>query len=208
LPDLARPTSRAVRLSAADRRAQLLDVTKRIVGDDGLHAVSIDRVAREAGISRPVVYEHFSNLSGLLHSLLAHEAECAGRQLATVLQRLAPDGRDPAGLLLDALEGYLEVVRSEPVTWRLVLTPPEGAPAVLRARIEQTRGEVVAQIANLLSSAFARSGGQTSPDTELTAHSMAALADYWSRLMLADPGKFTVERFLVHARWALSRFTR
>ena len=196
---------RAGRLTRPERREQLLDVTKRIWGEDGMHAVSIDRVAREAGITRPIVYEHFSNLAGLLDALLTREAARAGEQLARVVQ-LAPDGKEPAEILLGALAGYLEAVRDEPVTWQLVLTPPEGAPEIMRDRIEQAREAIIAQLATLLQSTFAQRGGTTTPDAELTAHSMSALSDYWSRLMLRDPEQFTVERLLAHARWALSRF--
>ncbi|HEX6944950.1 MAG TPA: helix-turn-helix domain-containing protein, partial [Casimicrobiaceae bacterium] len=48
-------------MSAEARREQLLDVTKAIVAEHGFHAVSIEGVAREAGISRPIVYGHFDD---------------------------------------------------------------------------------------------------------------------------------------------------
>jgi AcrR family transcriptional regulator len=142
----ARALTRPSRLTAERRREQILDVTTRIVGEHGVHAVSIDRVAREAGISRPIVYEHFSNLSGLLHALLARETNRAGAQLAEVLVRLTPGGQDPTELLLEALAGYLDMVRADPITWRLILTPPEGAPKQPRARIEQAREATIAQL--------------------------------------------------------------
>src|SRR4051794_7822017 len=65
-------TSRAMatRMSAAERREQLLDATKAIVVADGFHAVSIEAVAREAGITRPIVYGHFDDLGGLLEALV------------------------------------------------------------------------------------------------------------------------------------------
>jgi AcrR family transcriptional regulator len=201
-----RPTKpRPVRLTGPERREQLLDVTKRIVGEDGLHAVSIDRVAREAGITRPIVYEHFSNLAGLLDALLTREATFAREQLATAL-RLVPDGREPAEVLLGALAGYLQAVLDEPVTWQLVLTPPEGAPEFIREHIENDRLAIIDQLALVLRSAYATSGGQTTPDAELTAHTLSAMSDYWSRLMLRDPQTYTMDRLLTHARWALSRF--
>jgi AcrR family transcriptional regulator len=195
-----------VRLPRSERRAQLLDVTKRIVGEHGLHAVSIDRVAREAGISRPIVYEHFSDLGGLLHALLDREGKRALEQLTAVLPREPDTGGDVLDVLLEALSGYLRAVQSDPVAWRLVLMPPEGAPEFLHARIAQARSAVVALLARLIENAFAPRGGQRSPDPELTAHSMSALADHWARLLLTHPEQFDLERILVHARWAISRF--
>jgi AcrR family transcriptional regulator len=167
--------------------------------------VSIDRVAREAGISRPIVYEHFSDLGGLLGALLDREGNRALQQLATFMPR-APDGEPVLDVLLTALTGYLEAVRSDPVTWRLMLMPPEGVPEFLRDRIERARAAVVAQLAALIEQTYEPHGGQRSPDPELTASSMSALADHWARLMLTDPTRFGIDRVLVHARWALGRF--
>ena len=195
-----------LRLPRAERREQLLDVTKQIVGEHGLHAVSIDRVAREAGVSRPIVYEHFNDLSGLLTALLEREASRALEQLNQFMPTDAGTGTELLDILMAALTGYLEAVRADPVTWRLVLMPPEGAPEFLRERVELGRAAVVAQLAALIEQAFEPWGGQRTPDAELTAYSMSALADSWARLMLTDPERFDLDRILVHARWALSRF--
>lgn len=200
---VSKPTQR---LPRAQRREQLLDVTKRIVGADGLHAVSIERVAREAGITRPIVYEHFSDLGGLLEALLDREGERALGQLGSFLPRPGDDLEQLLDLLLGALAGYLAAVRADPVTWRLILMPPEGAPEFLRDRVERGRAAIVSELADLIARAYEPAGGQTSPDPELTAGSMSALSDHWARLMLTDPDRFTPERILEHARWALARF--
>jgi len=194
------------RLPRAERREQLLDVTKEIVGEHGLHAVSIDRVAREAGVSRPIIYEHFNDLGGLLNALLDREGNRALAQLATFMPTAAGEGTELLDVLLAALTGYLEAVRSDPITWQLMLMPPEGAPEFLRERVEQARAAVVAQLAALVEQAFEPWGGQRTPDPELTAYSMSTLADTWARLLLTDPDRFDLERILVHARWALGRF--
>jgi AcrR family transcriptional regulator len=136
---------RAIRMPAQQRREQLLDVTKRIVAEYGFHEVSIERVAREAGISRPIVYGHFEDLGGLLEALVEREGARALAQLAQVLP--ADLGRrEPLRQLLAALRGYLEAVRSDPATWRLVLMPPEGAPPILHEQIGRGRAAVVAQL--------------------------------------------------------------
>src|SRR5436309_2238732 len=119
------------RMTASERREQLLDVTKAIVAERGFHAVSIEAVAREAGITRPIVYGHFTDLQGLLEALVEREGERALAQLASVLP-VDLDRRDPRQQLLAGLHGYLEAVQADPATWRLVLMPPEGAPEILR----------------------------------------------------------------------------
>src|SRR5204862_8269259 len=55
---MATPAASPTRMTASERREQLLDVTKAIVAEHGFHAVSIEAVAREAGITRAIVYGH------------------------------------------------------------------------------------------------------------------------------------------------------
>ena len=187
-------------MSSAERREQLLDVTKAIVAERGFHAVSIEAVAREAGITRPVVYGHFQDLQTLLEALVEREGERALAQLAKVLPTDLTTG-DPRELLLAGMGGYLEAVQADPVTWRLVLMPPEGAPPVLRERVERGRAAVVAALAGTVGPALGPDRG--SPDPELTARMMSALSDEGARLVLTDPEAFPPERILRHTRWFL-----
>ena len=188
------------RLSGGERREQLLDVTKVIVARDGFHAVSIEAVAREAGITRPVVYGHFGDLPALLEALVEREGARALGQLATVLPTNLTEG-DPREKLLAGMRGYLEAVQADPVTWRLVLMPPEGAPVVLREQIEQGRAAVVAVLAGTVGPSLGP--GRASPDPELTARMISTLADESARLVLTDPERFPPERILEHTRWFL-----
>src|SRR5436309_15969064 len=118
-------------MSAAERREQLLDVTKQLVGEQGFHGVSIEAIARRAGITRPVVYGHFKDLDELLEAMLEREGSRALGQLAEVLPAHWSSGGDAREGLLAGLRGYLETIKADPITWRLVLMPPEGAPQVL-----------------------------------------------------------------------------
>jgi AcrR family transcriptional regulator len=186
------------RLSASARREQLLDVTKRLVADEGFHAVSIDGVARRARISRPIVYEHFGDLRGLLDALVERETLRALEQLREFLPTDL-GSRRPRDVLLGALRGYLAAARADPETWRLVLMPPEGAPASLRARIGAGRAAVIAQLTDALGP------GLAAPDPELTARMLSALADESVRLLLTEPERFGEERILRLAEWVLGR---
>ncbi|HWF24782.1 MAG TPA: TetR/AcrR family transcriptional regulator [Solirubrobacteraceae bacterium] len=185
-------------MTGAERREQLLDVTKAIVGEAGFHAVSIEAVARRAGITRPVVYGHFNDLSGLLEAMLARETARANAQLTRILPPYTWQGSSRE-LLLGALRGYLEAVRSDPVTWRLVLMPQEGAPEMLRDQIGHGRDAVLAVLAELVRPGFAP--GRPPPDPELMARTLSALADEAARLILTDPEQFPIDRVMDHAAW-------
>jgi AcrR family transcriptional regulator len=189
------------RMTAEARREQLLDVAKAIVVDRGFHAVSIEAVAREAGISRPIVYGHFQDLDGVLEALIAREGQRALAQLGEVLPA-ALAVRDPRKRLVAALAGYLEAVRADPQTWQLVLMPQEGAPGALHERIAQGRAAVVDQLAAALGPG---SGAAESPDPELMARLLTALADEAARLQLTDPARYPAERIIALAEWLLAK---
>jgi AcrR family transcriptional regulator len=191
-----------MRMSGPERREQIHGVTRAIVGERGFHAVSIEAVARAAGITRPIVYEHFESLGGLLNALVRRESARALAQVSAALPAALGTG-DPGEQLLAALRGYLDAVRSDPITWRLVLMPPEGAPELLRERIAAGRAMVVARLAESVRPGFGPGG--ESPDPELTARMLSALADEAARLLLTDPEHFPVERILAQTRWILDQ---
>jgi AcrR family transcriptional regulator len=190
------------RMTGAERREQLLDVTKAIVGEAGFHAVSIEAVARRAGITRPVVYGHFHDLGGLLEAMLGRETARAQAQLARILPPETWEG-GPREMLLGALTGYLEAVRADPITWRLVLMPQEGAPELLHEQIVEGREAVLAILAELVRPGLAP--GRASPDPALTARMLSTLADEAARLTLTDPEHYPVARLMNHAAWLIDQ---
>jgi AcrR family transcriptional regulator len=189
-------------MSSQERREQLLDVTATLVVNGGFQAASILSVARAGGISRPIVYEHFGDLSGLLSALIRRETARARSQVAESALTHLDDG-DPIELMLESLRVYLTAVEQHPTTWKLVLMPPEGAPETLRRSIVSGRAAVLRKLAEAVSSGLAP--GQMTPDPELTARTLSAIADEYARLILTDPGRFPVRRLLDQARWFLSQ---
>jgi len=190
------------RLSAGERREQLLDVTAEMLGESGFHALSIQSVARAAGVSRPIVYEHFGDLGGLLEALVKREMARAGEQISkTALEDLSHG--DPTELMLASLSTYLNAVERHPSTWRLVLTPPEGAPELLRKSIVQGRAAVLDGLRDAVRPGLRR--GEKAEDPDMTARTLSAIADEYARLVLADPKRFPPERLLTHARWFLGQ---
>ncbi len=197
------PVTSKARLSAAERREQLLDVTKELVGEQGFHDVSIEAIARRAGITRPVIYAHFEDLDALLAAMLQREAIRAISQLGSILPTELPADGDRAGALAAALRGYLETIRADPVTWRLVLMPPEGAPQVLREQVERGRDGVVEALAQVVGPGIAPE--RPSPDPALTARLLSAISDELARLLLTDPETYPLERLMDHAEWLLGQ---
>jgi AcrR family transcriptional regulator len=60
-------------MTGQERREQLLDVGRSLFADKGFEAVSVEEIAAKAGVSKPVVYEHFGGKEGLYAVLVDRE---------------------------------------------------------------------------------------------------------------------------------------
>ena len=70
-----------VRMTGRERREQLLDVGRALFAEKGFEATSIEEIAARAGVSKPVVYEHFGGKEGLY-------AVVVDREMSDLLDRL------------------------------------------------------------------------------------------------------------------------
>ena len=62
-------------MTGTERRAQLLDIGRRLFAERGLEGTSIEEIAAQAGVSKPVVYEHFGGKEGLYAVVVDREVE-------------------------------------------------------------------------------------------------------------------------------------
>src|SRR5262249_10702178 len=69
------PAARRPRLAASARRAQLVDVGRALFAERGYEATSVEEIAERAGISKPIVYEHFGGKEGLYAVIVDREVE-------------------------------------------------------------------------------------------------------------------------------------
>jgi AcrR family transcriptional regulator len=190
----------SLRLTAPARREQILDTAETIVQEHGFHALSIDRVAREAGITRPVVYTHFGDLDGVLNAVVDRANQRTLEALARIVPT-EPEERTPAAFLESALARFLETVRADPETWRLALLPPESAPRLVGERIARDRVAMIERLATI-----ARPWLGEGIDPDLVAHAFVAVAEEAARMVLADPDGAQAERILDHVHRLLRTF--
>lgn len=199
---MPQPKTKSRRMTATARREQLLDVTTQLVAEEGFQRISVESVARAAGITRPIVYGHFGDLQGLLEAVVQREMDRALTQVSeTALTELTQG--EPRELMIESLSSFLHAVQTHPTTWSLVLTPPEGAPQILRKSIAHGRAAVLAQLADAVRPALAAQPDP--PDAELTARILSAISDEYARMVLEDPERFSPERLLEHIGWILDR---
>jgi AcrR family transcriptional regulator len=97
------------------RRQQLLDVADRVVQARGPR-VSMDEIASQAGITKPVLYRHFGDKDGLYEALTRRYVDVLARAL-----RPAVETDDPRSRLAAAIDAYLSYVEREPERYRFLL---------------------------------------------------------------------------------------
>jgi len=72
---VAKTPGRSRRLTAAARRAQLIDIGRTVFAKRGFEATSVEEIAARAKVSKPIVYEHFGGKEGLYAAIVDHEVE-------------------------------------------------------------------------------------------------------------------------------------
>lgn len=193
----------APRMAPAERREQLVDAALEVILEQGYGGVSIEAIARRAGVTRPVVYDHFANLGSLLHTLVQREERISVEQLEEVVPADLGD-RDPIEVLADGVRRFLEAVASRPATWRIILLPLEGTPEVVREHVETNRARTQERIANIVRWALQRQELPDDLDVELTARAIRVLSEDAGRTLLTDPKSYPPERYERFVRQVLA----
>jgi AcrR family transcriptional regulator len=170
--------SKGIRLPRNERRAQLLDVSREVFVQLGYHAAAMDDIAERAGVSKPVLYQHFP---GKLELYLALLEEGTEQLVASVRTALASTHENHERV--DALvAAYFSFVDAPDGVFRLVFESDLTQESAVRKRIDDANvrcAELVAQVI----------GEETSlPDEEarLLGYGLIGLAQTAARAWLAD----------------------
>lgn len=134
------------RMRASERRAQLLEVARRVFGESGFHAVSMDAVAKEAGVTKPILYDHFSSKKDLYLALLDAD-------LAVLRDNVRRALRSPIGnreRIRASFAAYFEFVDEEAAGFRLLMQETVGAERDFRERVAKVRDEILSEVADLI----------------------------------------------------------
>lgn len=130
-----RPTGRArtLRLPRGARRRQLLEAATGVFVDTGYHAAGMDAVALAAGVSKPVLYQHFDSKHELFVSVLGLQVD---RLLARLDAALAST-TDNRGRVRAAITSIYEYAEHDPAGFRLVFQTEAGEDEGVRAEIDR-----------------------------------------------------------------------
>jgi len=117
------------RLSAGERRAVIIEAASRTFAERGYVGASMERIAAAAGVSAPLIYEHFASKKELYIELL----DLNGRALVAATTQ--EDGFESVEDLLRAnVLAFFEFVRDHRSAWRMLFLDPAPDPEIAAAQ--------------------------------------------------------------------------
>lgn len=167
----------------------------RLIVRDGYRAATMTGVARELGLTKPVIYAVFPNFKELGDALIEREQL---RCLAQIRDALTSAVRPELGvseIMPLALGAFLRSVAERPEPWRLVLMPSGALPGELARRVRDGRRWAVEGCTRLCEQALPTVRADGTPvDIEALVEGIVAAAERYAQLLLADPERWTPER--------------
>jgi AcrR family transcriptional regulator len=113
---------RRARLAASARRAQLVEIGRAVFAQRGYEAASVEEIAERAGITKPIVYEHFGGKQGLYAVVVDREVEHMVRRIVEAISIGSPRER-----LENAARACIRYVQERPDGFAMLL---RDAPAM------------------------------------------------------------------------------
>ncbi|MHB1536988.1 MAG: TetR/AcrR family transcriptional regulator [Solirubrobacteraceae bacterium] len=150
------------RLSALERRARIEAAATSLIGRSGYAGASIDAIATAAGISAPVLYEHFPSKPALYETVLrSHFTSLRAIWRTRIADRLS------ASSVGDAFDAWFSYVEENPDAARLLFREPTDAEAVdIHRAVSAESRELVLGV--LTGTREGRRLAQTQEDLEMT----------------------------------------
>jgi AcrR family transcriptional regulator len=187
---------RSTRLPRQERRRQLLDAAREVFVSQGYHAAAMDEIAERAGVSKPVLYQHFPGKLDLYLALLDQSVD---ELVATVRDALisTTDNRQRVAATFSA---YFEYVEREHQAFRLVFESDLGNEEAVRDMLERGQRECAEMISPLVS----QDAGLDEEEARLLSVGMVGLAQVTARYWLAARGHIpreTAEQLVARLAW-------
>ena len=132
------------RLSARARRAQLVEVASRLFAEHGYHSLSMEQLAEAAGVSKPVLYQHFPSKRDLYLALLREAVSELEAQVRQALDGTTSNRERVRG----AVSAYFDLVENR--TFQLLFGTAELSEADVRETVEGAMADVTQAVAALI----------------------------------------------------------
>jgi AcrR family transcriptional regulator len=168
------------RVPRAVRREQLLQLAEELFMEKGYGGFSIDDLCRAAGVSRPIIYEHFGSKDGLYVACLSRIRV----EFEQALVAAAAASPDLASTVASCSETWFAILERDPRRWSLVYGGATGLVGPLAEQLADLRDTTVNQIGML-----ARRFAPLAEPEQITtwAHAVSGAGEQLGRWWLRNP---------------------
>ncbi|WP_030773894.1 TetR/AcrR family transcriptional regulator [Streptomyces albidoflavus] len=186
---------RRTRMTGAERREQLLDIGRTLFAAKGFEGTSVEEIAAKAGVSKPVVYEHFGGKEGLYAVVVDREM----RQLLDMVTGALTAGH-PRELLEQAAFALLDYIEVYTDGFRILVRDSPVAQST--GTFASLISDIATQVEDILGTEFKNRGfdAKLAPLYAQALVGMVALTGQWW-LDARKPKKSEVAAHLVNLAW-------
>ena len=175
-PQTTRPAS--TRLPRPARRRQLLGAAREVFVAQGYHAAAMDEIAERAGVSKPVLYQHFP---GKLELYLALLDESVAELVDAVSAALASTS-DNAERVPATFRAFFDYVGGVGETFRLVFESDLSNEPAVRERLDRAMNECAAMVSEFIRD----DAGVSDDEAALLGMALVGMAQVSSRYWLGS----------------------
>ncbi|HET9654721.1 MAG TPA: TetR/AcrR family transcriptional regulator [Kineosporiaceae bacterium] len=138
--------ARGARLPRSARRVQLLGAAREVFVAQGYHAAAMDEIAERAGVSKPVLYQHFPGKRDLYIALIQQHTE----ELRAAVRRALASTTDNKLRVAATIQAFFEFVDADGEAFRLVFESDLTNDEEVRAIVDRSSAEVAQAIADVI----------------------------------------------------------
>ncbi|MHA6510999.1 TetR/AcrR family transcriptional regulator [Tessaracoccus sp. Z1128] len=184
-------------MTSAQRREQLLEIARELFAERGFEGTSVEEIAARAGVSKPVVYEHFGGKEGAYAVVVDRETQVLHTSIRTALTTPGAGSRE---LLERGAMALLDYIDRCPDGFRILSRDSStGQPSGSFASI---LSDIAAQVEDILAGEFERSGHDPQ-FAGLYAQALVGLVAQTGQQWLEhrEPPRDVVTRHLINLAW-------
>ncbi len=142
----ADPLGAKQRLPRDERRAQLLTAALEVFTSAGYHAAAMDEIADRAGVSKPVLYQHFPSKLDLYLAVLDLHVD----SLVYTIQRAIASTKDNADRVRATVDAYFNFIEEEGEAYRLLFESDMNVEPAVRERLSRMTYDCAAAVSAII----------------------------------------------------------
>ena len=192
------------RLTAAARRAQLIEVGRAVFAENGYEATAVEEIASRARVSKPIVYEHFGGKEGLYAVVVDREVEHIVARIVEAVSTGSPRER-----LEQAVLAFLSYVKERPEGFAVLLR--DAPPSKRSGQMPALMYDLADRIGGIFTEQF-RKAGYEAKAAPIYAHALvgmvAFVGQWWTEAPRPLPGEAVASHLAALAWMGLRHLPR